>query len=293
MCSGELRRLAHRADEQQQAQQGHRVDAHSGKADGRSRHARRGCEDRRDRHRAEHQEGAENAEREAEIADAVDDERLERRRIGARLVVPEADQQIGGEADAFPAEEHLHQAVGGHQHQHREAEQRQIGEEARLARVLLHIAPAVEVDEAGDGGDDDQHHRGQASRRSAQSTVSVPEWIQSSTGTTDGLRMAADVLEEDRPAEERADEQRAGGDGLGRRLADPAAAQPGDDRGDQRQEDDEDERMHQPRIRLTSSTAIEPRRRKKMTRMARPIAASAAATVRTNIASTWPVRSPR
>ena len=53
------------------------------------------------------------------------------------------------------------------------------------------------------------------------------------------------------------------------------------------------ERVHQPRIRLTSSTAIEPRRRKKMTRMASPIAASAAATVSTNIASTWPVKSPR
>ena len=158
----ELRRLAHRADEQQQAQQGHGVDAHAGKADGRSGHARRGGEDRRDRDGAEHQERAENAEGEAEVADAVDDERLERRRIGGRLVVPEADQQVGSEADAFPAEEHLHQAVGGHQHQHREAEQRQIGEEARLARVLLHIAPAVEVDEAGDGRDDDQHHRGQA-----------------------------------------------------------------------------------------------------------------------------------
>ena len=54
--------LAHRADEQQHAQQGHRVDPHSGKADGRADHPRRGVEDRRDRHGAEHQEGAENAE---------------------------------------------------------------------------------------------------------------------------------------------------------------------------------------------------------------------------------------
>src|SRR6185369_2032374 len=102
-----------------------------------------------------------------------------------------------------------------------------------------------------------------------------------------------DVGIEDRPAEEGADEQRARGNGLGRGLADPAAAEPGDDRGQQRQEDDDEDRAHQPCIRLTSSTAIEPRRRKKMTRMARPIAASAAATVSTNIASTWPVRSPR
>src|SRR5947209_2184862 len=103
---------------------------------------------------------------------------------------------------------------------------------------------------------------------------------------------AADVLDEDRPAEEGADEQSTGGHGLRGSLADPAAAEAGDDRGDQRQEDDQLKR-HQPCIRLTSSTAIEPRRRKKMTRMASPIAASAAATVRTNIASTCPVRSPR
>ncbi len=107
------------------------------------------------------------------------------------------------------------------------------------------------------------------------------------------LRVAGDIFEEDRPAQKRADEQRAGGHHLGGGLADPAAAEPGDDRRDDGQEDDEDDGVHQPRIRLTSSTAIEPRRRKKMTRMASPIAASAAATVRTNIASTCPVKSPR
>src|SRR4030095_5071058 len=104
---------------------------------------------------------------------------------------------------------------------------------------------------------------------------------------------AANVGQEARPAQQSADEQGAGGDHLGRGLADQAPAQPGDDRGQQRQENDEDYRVHQPRIRLTSSTAIEPRRRKKMTRMARPMAASAAATVSTNIANTWPTTSPR
>src|SRR5215470_17132712 len=47
------------------------------------------------------------AEREAEVADAVDDERLDGRRVGVGLQVPEADQQIGGEAHTLPAEEHL------------------------------------------------------------------------------------------------------------------------------------------------------------------------------------------
>src|SRR5262249_21850879 len=112
-------------------------------------------------------------------------------------------------------------------------------------------------------------------------------------GDDDRAGVSADVLEEGRPAEERADEQRAGRHRLGSSLADPAAEQARNNRGQERQENDKEYSLHQPRIRLEASTAIEPRRRKKMTRMARPIAASAAATVRTNIASTWPVRSPR
>src|SRR5262249_44936416 len=55
-----------------------------------------------------------------------------------------------------------------------------------------------------------------------------------------------------------------------------------------------DREVHrQPFMRLMSSTAIEPRLRKNTTRMASPIAASAAATVSTTSANTWPTRSPR
>src|SRR5262245_49149970 len=68
--------------------------------------------------------------------------------------------------------------------------------------------------------------------------------------------------------------------------------QAGDDAAEQRQEDDP--LIHlQPFIRLMSSTAIEPRFRKKTTRMASPIAASAAATVSTRRAKTCPTRSCR
>ena len=147
------------------------------------------CEDRRDRDGSEDEEGTEDSEAEAEVADAVDDERLERRGIGRRLVVPEADQQVGSETHTFPAEEHLHQAVGRHQHQHREAEQRQIGEEPRLARVLLHIAPAVEVDEARDGRHDDQHHRGQAVDAKRPVDLERTRLDPVSTGTTVGPRV--------------------------------------------------------------------------------------------------------
>ena len=74
---------------------------------------------------------AEDADGETKIADAVHDEGLDRRRVGARPRVPEADQEIRGEAHALPAEEELEKVVRRHQHQHREGEERQKGEEAR------------------------------------------------------------------------------------------------------------------------------------------------------------------
>ena len=111
--------------------------------------------------RAEQHEDEEDAEREAEIADPVDDEGLDGRGVGRVLLVPEADQEVAREADALPAEEHLDEVVGRHQHQHGEGEERQIGEEARPVRILVHVADRVEVHERRDRRHDDQHHGGQ------------------------------------------------------------------------------------------------------------------------------------
>jgi hypothetical protein len=118
--------------------------------------------------RVRHPEQREDAQQEAEIADPVDDEGLHRRSVGRRLAVVEPDQQVGGDAHAFPAEEQLQQVVGGHQHQHGEGEERQVGEEARpVALALLevvvmgHVAEGIEVHERRDGGDHDQHDRRQ------------------------------------------------------------------------------------------------------------------------------------
>ena len=110
--------------------------------------ARGGGEDRFEIDRAEQHEDAEDAEREAEVADAVDDEGLDRGGVGRRLLVPEADQQIGRQTHAFPAEEHLQQVVRRDQHQHGEGEQRQIGEEARPMRIVMHVADRIDVHEA-------------------------------------------------------------------------------------------------------------------------------------------------
>ena len=90
-----------------------------------------------ERDRAEQHEHQEDAEREAEVADAVDDEGLDRRGVGGGLLVPEADQQVARQPHALPAEEQLHEVVGRHQHQHGEGEQRQVGEEPRPVRILV------------------------------------------------------------------------------------------------------------------------------------------------------------
>ena len=57
-------------------------------------------------------------------------------------LVPEADQRVRAEADAFPADEHQQQVVAQHQRQHREREQVQVGEEAPVRRLLVHVAGA-------------------------------------------------------------------------------------------------------------------------------------------------------
>ena len=227
----QLRRLAHRADEQQQRQDGHRVRGHSGKVDGGPGHAGGGREDRRDRDRPEHQEGPENAERKAEVANAVDDKRLDRGGVCAGFVIPEPDQEIGGEPDPFPADEHLHQRVGGDQHQHGEGEQREVSEEARLAVVLGHIAPAVEVDEARYRGHDDQHHRGQSVDLQCPVDIHPVRLDPVEDVNRRRLGMAGEKADEDRPRQRARREQGAGGDDLGRNFADDPPTKSRDERG--------------------------------------------------------------
>src|SRR5690606_9539076 len=106
------------------------------KVDGAALRLARRREDRVEADIVEDEKNCEDAEREAEIADAVHHEGLDGGGIGGGPVIPETDQQIGGETDSFPAEEKLDEIVRRHQHQHGEGEQREIGEEARLALVL-------------------------------------------------------------------------------------------------------------------------------------------------------------
>src|SRR5690242_8012054 len=98
--------------------------------DGLARQPRRRMEDGLEIDGVGHHEDGEDAERKAEITNAVDDESLDRRGVRRRFLVPEADQKIACETYALPAEEQLNEIVRCHQHQHGKGEQREITEEA-------------------------------------------------------------------------------------------------------------------------------------------------------------------
>ncbi len=74
----------------------------------------------------------------------------------------EADQQIGTEADAFPADEHERVVGGGHQRQHHEEEEVQISEKAIVAALVLHVSAGVKVNQEGDHRDRHGHDQGEA-----------------------------------------------------------------------------------------------------------------------------------
>ena len=85
---------------------------------------------------AEDLEGQEDRQQEAEVADAVDDERLLARRGAPVLLEVEADQEVGAQPHALPADEQDEQVGAQDQGEHGEHEQVQVREVARVARGL-------------------------------------------------------------------------------------------------------------------------------------------------------------
>ena len=210
-----LRRLAHRPHEEEEADDGQRVEIPRQEMHLLADDGRRIGEDRLELDRVEQDEDREDAEREAEVADAVDDERLDRGGVGGGPLVPEADEQIGGEANALPAEEELDEVVGRHQRQHGEGEERQVGEEPRPVRVVRHVADRVDVDERRHRRDHDQHHHGQ--RIDAERPVDRQRARTEPVEDLDALGgiLAEADREEGDPGQDRRDDQEPGGDDLG------------------------------------------------------------------------------
>ena len=153
----ELGALAHGAAEQQQADADHhpRLDLAQLEL------LRQEREDLGEVQRADRGPDGHDAQREAEVADAVDQERLLGGQGRAALAVPEADEQVARQAHQLPGREQQQVVRRQHQQQHAEHEEVEVGEEAPPAGVVGHVADGVDVDQHADRGDHDQHHRGQ------------------------------------------------------------------------------------------------------------------------------------
>src|SRR5688500_15497263 len=102
-----------------------------------------------------------NSQDKAKVADAVDDEGLVAGDGVVGILVPKADQKIGAEADALPADEQQQQVVGHDQHEHEEDKEIQIDEKTRHPFVVPHISDGIDVDEKADARDNQQHDRSQ------------------------------------------------------------------------------------------------------------------------------------
>ena len=91
------------------------------------------------------------------------------------LGVPEADEEVGGEADDLPAHEEQQEAVGDDDAQHGSGEEREEAEEAGEVLVVLHVADAVDEDQQADEGDHDQHDGGEGVEHPAELEPLVAE----------------------------------------------------------------------------------------------------------------------
>ncbi len=100
---------------------------------------------------------AEDSEHEAEVAHAVDDERLDAGVGLPALLVLEAYEEVAREADPFPADEHEEEVTGEDEDEHHAGEQVEVREVARESSGVLarHVAARVDVDKRAHAEDDE------------------------------------------------------------------------------------------------------------------------------------------
>ena len=287
-----LRRLAHGADEQEQADQAQRAQA--GERGGLLRQRLALGEHGSIVQASRRRQQRPHAEQKGKIAHAVDEKSLEPRTWGPRPGIPEPDQQIRHQADPFPADEQQQEVVRHDQQQHGEGEQRQVGEEPHVAGVPAHVADAVDVHQQRDERDHNHHHHAQGIDQEADLHSEAAR-----APAVEGKRLRFRVLHiracQDEAGQERKaharDRDRRGGfrgqDAHAEARADRARAH--------RAHDDQGKNLecHQPRTSLRSSASMVSRLRNTTTTIARPIAISAAAMVSTNSANACPARSCR
>src|SRR6185503_17168168 len=101
---------------------------------------------------------------------------------------PEADEQVGTYADEFPENKHLNEIVREHDAEHREREQAQAGEVTAEATVLAHVAAGINVDQAANARDDQQHQPAERIDRDAELNLKIADDQPVERGAAEGRR---------------------------------------------------------------------------------------------------------
>ncbi len=89
---------------------------------------------------AERNEDQHDRQAQSDVADAVHDEGLLGRSSRTRLVLPEADEQVGRQAHALPADVEQEVVVSEDEQEHGSDEEVEVAEELPLVRIVLHVA---------------------------------------------------------------------------------------------------------------------------------------------------------
>ena len=113
-------------------------------------------------------EEPDHAEEEKDVADAGGEEGFFGRGRGGGPLIPEADEQIRGEADDFPGHEEQQHAVGDDHAQHGSRKEGEEAEEAGEVLVVGHVADGINEDEQAHEADHHQHDGGEGIEDPAQ-----------------------------------------------------------------------------------------------------------------------------
>ncbi len=231
----------------------------------------------------------EEAERHRRVADRVHHERLLRGGDRLRTLVVEADQEVRGEADEAPADEQEQQVARLHEQQHREDEERHVGEEPALLVLAGHVAHRVPDDQPADAGDDEHHHGGERVDEDLEPDLEL-------TGREPGerprelealLRLVTEQRDEGGDRAREADEDRERPDPAGRAPADaPAGEHDQEEPGKRGEQAEPAAAGGHPRSSERRSTSSASRRRLSATMRPSPTHTSDAATAITASANT-------
>ena len=226
----ELRALAHRAEEEQQRDGGGGARVELERAGERAVRTRVV-------ERTQLGEDQEHRHHEPDVTDAGGDEGLLARVGRGGPLEPERDQQVGAEAHALPPEEGHEEAAAEDEHQHRGDEEVHVGEEAREARVAVHVADRIDVDQRRHAGhEEDERDRervGEEPELDLEPARRQPGEEVDDVLAVLGAEVAQGEEHEDR-REERQPEHEAA-DPSGHRLADALPEQQQEERAEERE----------------------------------------------------------